>query len=245
MSFMTACITIVSVCFIALVYEIITSVKQNNSTDLDYNGELDILDNLLLFSPFVALFYVDSFWLNLSYLAAIIATVAILRGALYKFGVYKYPPTLVISTGPGSFFLVIIIYYSIFHEGALSTSTNGIDTEQGANETGGSKAFSLYYLIGSIIAYVIIGLSVIYKIRSSDDFSATSLIYALLGLNFIPFFTGYFWWSMLLSLFLFFSLLSYAYKQDSGRNLGSVGSIFLVFYLMAATLSCTLYAILF
>lgn len=245
MSFMTACFTIVSVCFIALVYEITISVKQKNSTDLDYNGELDILDNLLLFSPFVVLFYVDSFWLNLSYLAAIIAAVAILRWMLYKFGVYKYPPTLVISTGPGSFFLVIIIYYSIFHEGALSTSSSGIASGLESSETGSTNSFSLYYLIGSIVAYVIIGLSVIYKLRSSDEFSGASLIFALLSFNIIPFFTGHFWWSMLASLFLFFSLMSYAYKQDIGRNLGSVGSVFLYFYMVVATLSCILYAILF
>ncbi len=245
MSFMDACLTILSVCFIALVYEVTIAVKQNKNTDLDYNGELDILDNILLFSPFVALFYVDSFWLNLSYLAVIIAAVAILRGILYKFGIYKYPPTLVLSTGPGSFFLVIIIYFSIFHEGALSTSSSGIEAELESSETGSANGFSLYYLIGSLLAYVCITLSVIFKLRSSNEFSGASLIFALLGFNIIPFFTGYFWWSMLASLFLFFGLLSYAYKQESGRNLGSVGWVFLYLYMLAATFSCILYAILF
>ncbi|MCW8128695.1 hypothetical protein [Microbulbifer halophilus] len=154
------------------------------------------LSDLIFFTPFIALYYHDEFWINLPFTLPLILITVATQGFAYKKGWLKASPeewTMI----PGPYLLAIVGYFMFFREGILTTPSPSstapeISVEM---ETSGWVSFWPYITGLSIFLFTIT--------RKSTDGITLSLLLFTLIITILPFFTDHYWWAMGAGLVLF------------------------------------------
>lgn len=185
-----------------------------------------VSDSVIVFAPFSLLFYADHFWHNLIfYYAPFYAYCLLLALILKRWKKELVPTEMLLSSGVGGTFLVIIIYYLFFHEGSLAEAP----TE--TVETVNNSWWVWWPFAGIILSAWITAL-----------INSEKLIWVLgLVLLILPYFSHHPLWAMLLTVFaMFWCCFSMAQKQGNSAYVA-----FLMFYLLAQTGSVVVYAIFF
>lgn len=210
--------------------------KKTSSENPDFRG--DRASDLVIFTPFVALFYTENFWLNLACTLPVILVSFMAQIFFYRKGFLNHPPEL-LTLAPGSYLLTVIGYFLFFHTG-LQASSDGESTPQAA-ET--SQPLYTWLSFWPYAVYIICFLFSITRKSSNGIFVSTLII--VLAVTILPFFTGHYWWAMLAG----FCLLAVTMKRaldvlepGSGGALSVVGGYF---YSLAAFSSVLIYAILY
>lgn len=184
-------------------------------------------DSLVLFAPFLTLFYHDHFWGVLVYYFLPLQ----LYCFLVAYGLQRWKKNdglraMSVVNGTGSLMLTLIAYYLFFHEGSLSEDVAAAPNNPDASHWWSWWPFALIVLAGWLTAIL----------------NSEKLIW-LLGLVFlvVPFFSHHPLWAMsLASLAFLLVCFALAERQGSGAYVA-----FFIFYMLAQMGALIIYAVLF
>lgn len=190
-------------------------------------GESPVLsDSVVLFAPFLILFYHDHFWGVLIYYFLPLQ----LYCFLVAYGLQRWKKTdglrqMAMINGTGSVMLTLIAYYLFFHQGALTeevTATPNMD----ATHWWSWWPFALIVVAGWLTAAL----------------NSEKLIWVL-GVVFlvVPFFSHHPLWAMSLAS-LAFLLVCFSLAEQQGN---SAYVAFVFFYMLAQMAALIIYAVLF
>lgn len=222
--------------------------KRRLSQKENYDENGNMIDMLLVFSPFAIFFYTDAFWSNLLYyyLPLWLYFGAALFVAKKKgwcpHGLSLYP--IRVSSG---LVVVFLGYYLFFHDGMAADApvesvVNDLQPEEG--EGSGFALLKSYWAFGAI---VVIGLLTLLLKRvdktANQQLFTLSLWLMTFGLPVLPFFSPHYWWAMLATLISYAMVISRLSKSAGSE--GGAYFAFFYFYLLAAAGSVILYAVLF
>lgn len=184
-------------------------------------------DSLVLFAPFLALFYHDHFW---SVLVCYFLPFQ-LYCFLVAYGLRRWKETDALRqmsaiNGIGSLMLTLITYYLFFHEGALTEDVVTTPNNEDANHWWSWWPFALIVVAGWLTAAL----------------NSEKLIWVL-GVVFlvVPFFSHHPLWAMALASLAFLLVcFSLAEQQGNGAYVA-----FVFFYMLAQMGALIIYAVLF
>lgn len=202
----------------------------NESYTFDENARAS--DMVMLFAPFFAFLYSENFWLVSSGIAAIIAVGMLLLHAAKVYGRLNIGAELMCLNAPGVIIIVLLIYWFGFNDGAAVVDLS--DSHDVASAGVETRWWSWWPY--SIYVFVIAGvLASLNKEKGADG----GIFFAMAAFNILPFFTGYYWLSMLFGLVAFTSFML-KLSQSWGTGAGAAVAI-IYFYMMSAGLSAALY----
>lgn len=220
----------------------------DNNPDIDFDYNDRSVTFILSFTPFAALFYADHFWLSLLYMVPLYAYFGSImyvatKKSWCKFmthDMYLYPSSGLIVT--------IICYFIWFHGGILSpddTNTINGNTVSAAKEISSPSVWP-YYIFGALAASILITiLYVRLKLDSKSSTAANLLLPTAIIFPLLPLFIDSYWWGMLATFVSVLIMMPLATDQLPVSSRGGIGFVVGYIYMMAATLSILLYAILF
>ncbi|MFC6634141.1 hypothetical protein [Microbulbifer taiwanensis] len=211
----------------------VTGRKTDDSGTRSANS--DRLSDLALFAPFLALFYTENFWTSLACTLSIILITATSQWFCHRKGWLNAPSEL-ITLVPGSILLTVVIYFIFFHDGfAEATPHDLVEANDGEHTSWTGYWVSALYFICFLLAAV----------PKKSDATFLSLLLLIPAITILPFFTGHYFWFMLLGLLLLLISVHRGFKNletGSGGALSAVGGYF---YMLAAFASIAVYAILY
>ena len=216
--------------------------KANSLDTYDINHRLS--DTLMLFAPYTILFFSENFWINTLYLIPLFLYAILIMQLAYKKGWSPVGPAMVLITFPGSVMVTVIIYYIFFHDGVMSPEVTqptdtGIANEENSNPL---WPFFIYGLL--LFTQLVYGLAERKKGEEANK-SANFLFLQVLGFNILPLFSQHYWWLMLAGAIMFFAIVQSVVNRMELTSRGGIGFVLIYSYMMAATASIVLYAILF
>lgn len=196
-------------------------------------GELS--NSLLFVPPLFSTLYPDDFWQAIAFLASFSLLTASLRAILHKAGWLRQSVEYIYLL-PGSCLISIVIYFIFYHDGQMHDAS--IDSFKTGTVTPWSPDKSwpwVIYMAGNLFAIT----------RKDSGGISSAILAVILLFNFLPFFTGYFWISMIAG----FSVFSVIVQRLSSRLEDSVRGSFVfvstIAYLTATFLSVFVYAVLY
>ena len=216
----------------------------NPDIDFDYNDRSTTF--ILSFTPFAALFYADHIWLSLLYMVPLYAYFGIImyiatRKSWCKYmthDMYLYPSSGLIVT--------IICYFIWFHGGVLSPDdASAVGKTALASKEISPPSVWPYYVFGGLSGSILITILYTRLKRESKSSSANLLLPTAIIFPLLPLFIDSYWWGMLATLISMLIMMPLATDQLPVSSRGGVGFVIGYIYMMAATLSILLYAILF
>ncbi len=213
--------------------------------EFDYNARTTSF--VMTFTPFAALFYADQFWTTLLYMGPLYVYFWIFMYIANKksWCPFNKGDVLISSSGLTT---TIIAYYIWFHEGILVTKpgqtvTTSVTGDIISNTNSASWPYFAFFILLSTIF-----ISTLYEKHSHNKkhgLSSRLITPAAVILPLLPLFIEYYWWGMLVSTASFIIILPAVSALRSISVRGGMSFIMMYIYLMAATLSVILYAILF
>lgn len=217
-----------------------TEAKLLNSYDVNHR----LSNNLILFAPYAILFFSDNFWINTLYLVPLFLYAILIMQLAYKKGWAPVGPAMVLITFPGTVVVTVIIYYIFFHEGVMSPEVAQLADTKIANKENTSPLWPFYIYGLLLFTQLVYGLIERKKGEKANQ-SVAFLFIQVLGFNILPLFTQQYWWLMLVGVIIFFAILLSVTNRIKLTSRGGIGFVLIFFYMMAATVSIVLYAILF
>lgn len=202
------------------------AVAEANSNETNYKSDPYLSDSLVLFSPFITLFYHEHFWSALLcyffpfYAYCLVVTYGV--SCWKKSGAYLQ---MLVLNGGGSVLLTLIGYYLFFHTGALVEDTVVTSDSEG-------KPWWIWW------PFILIALSGALTAALNSE----KLLWVLgIGLLIVPFFSHHPLWAMGMAS-LVFMLVCFSLAQQQGN---SAYVALLMFYMMAQMAALIIYAVLF
>ncbi|MCX2800276.1 hypothetical protein OQJ68_00580 [Microbulbifer thermotolerans] len=198
----------------------------------------DRLSDLVVLTPFLALLYTENFWLNLVCTLPIILTSFLAQTFFYRKGWLASPPEF-LTLSPGSYLLAVVGYFIFFHQGFLGDS----NMDSALTTAGESKSPYSWLNLWPYAAYLVFFLFA--TTRKSTNGIYLSILIMVLAVNILPFFTGYYWWSMLAGFCILAVTVRRAMDVLEPGSGGAVSFVGGYFYLITAFGSILAYAILY
>lgn len=233
---LTLLIAILSVVALALV--IIDCLKEsefNSEAKAEHNHQDELSNLLILVAPYLALIYPDKFWLGLLALCGISLATFSLQWVSYKTGWLRRPPEYIYLL-PGSCIVSVVLYFIIFHDGPLQMAQLEIIKTEDKNQWSWVQLWPwALYIAGILVAA---------GRKGSGGMSVASLIMIVL-FNLLPFFTGYYWTSMLAGLAVFAVILNRLVPRLEISIRGGFAFVSAFAYMLAASISVVIYALLY
>lgn len=210
--------------------------KSSNRTAIEgIHTSKDRLSDLVVFSPFVALFYTEGFWNHLLWTFPPILAVTATQWACHRKGWLGSPPELV-PLAAGSYLLATAAYFLFFHEGLLEGSPT---TPEEVRAKGQSTWATYWPYAGYFICFL---LSTAPKKPGSI---VLSLLFLIPAATILPFFTGHYFWFMLLGALFVLLAIRRGIKKAEAGSAGALSVIGGYFYAITAFGSLLVYAVLY
>ncbi len=220
----------------ALAIDCYSSLKRENNAAHSPSSEARLSD-FVFFTPFIALYYHDEFWISLPFtLPLIIATVAV-QSFFHKRGWLKSPPEIWAMI-PGPYLLAIVGYFMFFREGILSEPAPEAGVESALGESASSWLDFWPYAVGLILFLFTM------TARRTDSIGFSHLLF-IPAITILPFFTDSYWWTMLAGFVLFLIAVHRMFRVMNSDHIGGASVMGGYFYMMAAFGSVVVYAILY
>jgi len=219
------------------------AADNNPDIEFDYNGRGTTF--VMMFSPFVTLFYTDFFWTALLYMVPLYVYFSVLMVIANKksWCPFSKADLFIASSGLTT---TVLAYYIWFHKGILVPQTTALTTSSSHSSNNADPSIWPYYVFGILLATILI--SALYEKNSNSKKSglASSLL-APVAVIFplLPLFIESYWWGMLASLMSLILVMPIISKLLPISTRGGMSFVVSYIYMMAATLSIILYAILF
>ncbi|BFM10667.1 hypothetical protein R50072_08200 [Simiduia litorea] len=213
--------------------------------------KLDRLDNkepaidaVLMLSPFLVFFYPQAFWLNFSGFMALWALGCCAVYGLNRFGFLDHSLELQKLMGPGIALLVGIGYLIFLHQGPLASTVESSVTELTTADAPLLERVVTLFPAWLWWAYgLFISVSVLMARHKDGTMLAALLL--LLGLAILPFYTGYYWWSLGAGVIVFLlALKPLLYAMDETSK-GGIAFVLVFLAQMIFVGSIVVYAIFF
>lgn len=211
--------------------------KAQRQEDYEFDENARASDIVMLFSPFFALFYADTFWLVLAGITAITAVGMLLQYIAKISNRLRSGPELMAYNLLGVTIILLLIYWFGFHDGVAILDLSAKDHEASNAQLNDSLGwtwwpYASYALLGVYVAVI----CSVEKLQSSG-------IWVLMAVfNILPFFTDYYWTSLMLGvLFYYLSLTVLARRWGTGSG---AAAAFLIFYMFALGGSVLVYLFL-
>lgn len=209
--------------------------RKARTTGKEQGSSKERLSDAAAFSPFIALAYTDHFWTSLLWTLPVILAVTATQRVFYRKGWLDTPSELVVLA-PGSYLLVIIAYFMFFHEGLVESSP----VEPETAGTGAPSSWSIYWLSALYVTCFLLAI-----VPKKADSTFLSLVFLIPAITILPFFTGHYFWFMLLGFLLLLVSVHRGIKHMEAGSVGALSAIGGYFYLLAAFASIVVYAILY
>lgn len=223
---------------VSILIDCINTRRSKLLTEYVYDENNRLGDILLMFLPFMALFYASEFWMALLYLVPVIMFGGFLQWVMYRFRYLNNGPTMVYFMGPGSCLLAILGYFLFFHHGWLSTGGEDIPALNHSQSEVSWLSFWPYAI------YTVIFFSALTNVNKPNSESTENLVVImLLSFNILPLFTNFYWWALSIGAASFFFFITFLMKRMEGSSRGAMGMVASYFYMMAAVGSVMAYAI--
>lgn len=232
--------------FILADFKLKRTADRNPEIEFDYNERSTIF--ILSFTPFIALFYDEYFWKVILLLIPLYAYFGIFMYIsnkkswcpFRKVDLYLYASSGLITT--------ILAYYIWFHDGLLVSKTTSTISATTASKLVENSPPSVwpYYVFGLLLTSILI--STIYEKYSRSDkpgSSSTLLTFAVIIFPLLPLFVQSYWWGMLAGLSSLLVVTPLVSSLLPGSIRGGMSFVLSYIFMMTATLSIILYAILF
>jgi len=235
---------LLSVIFPLLIY---SDYREKNKADLDPNIEFDLNTRnsnfLISFTPFIALFYTENFWLTLLHLIPLYLYFAILMFIANKKDWCPFFKADISIYGSSGLVVTIIAYFIWFHEGVLSTP----DTEAKLIETKETAPvfWPFYVFVTLFVSAFFANTFQPKKNRSESNTAFIVLTIQAIGYPILALFTDYYWWSMLVGLIAYAVSILILLRPLPDSSRGGIGFVLSYIYMMIATGSILVYAFLF
>ena len=237
--------TSVGVVALLILVSILGDYQQKIKSERDPNIELDPNNNfagtVVMFTPFVALFYSDQFYLALLLMSALVLYGYVLVTLAKHYGLIGYGSEIIRTVGPGSIMLSVIGYYLFFHSGSLSNEITVQPVKQDL-----ALNFWPLYVYGGLILLAAIMKWAANKSEKIVELNEMAVIVAIVILNILPFFTHFYWWAMLISFIVFiiiFITLMGVHKDPSVK--GAFGFVVGYVFMLISGVNIAVYAIFF
>lgn len=202
-----------------------------DSYEFDENARAS--DMVMLFSPFAALFYSESFWIVLAGITAIIGAGMLLQYIAKSSGHLKNGPEFMALNMPGLAIILLLIYWFGFHDGEAVIDLSASEVVVSNNPAWWSWWPYLTYTLMAVFGLVIC------KVKKLQD---SGIWLFMIALNILPFFTDYYWTALFLGLLVYFFIMT-SMAKGWGTGAGA-GSAFLIFYLFGLAASAMIYIVL-
>lgn len=210
-----------------------SSIKESPAAGAT-TGSNDRLSDLALLSPFIALFYTDTFWTSLLFTVPLILVVLTMQSICYRKGWLSTPPEP-LALAPGVYLLAILGYFMFFHEGLAGPNAGSENiVERDRPSWIDYWPYAAYLITFTFTAT-----------RRSTDGICLSILFLALANCILPFFTDHYWWAMLAGFVMLMLVLNRGLRhlgQDEGGALSMIGGYF---YMLTAFGSVIVYAILY
>ena len=214
---------------LSIVYPLLylRDIRIRSKPDVDVKQSPLTSDSVVLFAPFITLFYHDNFWpALLYYFLPFFGYCAVVTFAIQRWKKVDAQLQMIAIHGVGSVILTLVAYYLFFHEGTLADEP--VATQ---SDTHTSHWWQWW-------PFVVVVLTAWLTVKLNSEKWIWFLGIAFLVL---PFFSHHPLWLMLLTSLAFLQVtFSLAQKQGSGAYVA-----FFMFYMMAQVATLILYAVLF
>jgi len=217
--------------------------KANNDPDIDFDLNTRNSSFLLSFTPFIALFYTEHFWLTLLYLVPLYLYFGILMFIANKKNWCPFFKFDIALYGSSGLIVTIIAYFIWFHEGLLSSPQTGVELTINKDTT--LTVWPFYVFAFLFVSAFFTHQLLPKKQRSESNVAFIVLVIQAISYPILALFTEYYWWSMLAGLVAYIISMPILLRPLTGSSRGGIGFVLSYIYMMAATGSILVYAFLF
>ncbi|WP_250460117.1 hypothetical protein [Microbulbifer litoralis] len=228
-------IPILSACaLLALAIDCYATAKQAQGSGNPVSPE-GRLSDFVFFTPFIALYYHDEFWLSLLFTLPLILVTVAAQAFLRQKSWLKGPSEVWVMI-PGPYLLTTIGYFMFFREGILADPPPDPAIEI-SGKAGDSSWLDFWpYAVGLALFLLTIAA------RRTDSICLGHLFF-IPAITILPFFTDHYWWTMLSGFVLFLVCVHRMFKVMNSDHISAASIMSGYFYMMAAFGSLVVYAI--